>query len=114
MFKCAGTELNRHSQKAGGLQPLGLANAQPTQIDRESSRHADRFYFKYAQRLELLQPSSGKQGYGAQLAQASSPKAESDSWSSSQECHASAGESFSPSDVKYAWAAASWNPSPAP
>ena len=29
---CAGTELNRHSQKAGGLQPLGLANAQPTHV----------------------------------------------------------------------------------
>ena len=31
-LKYAGTELNRQSPKAGGLQPLGLASAQPTQI----------------------------------------------------------------------------------
>lgn len=30
--KCAGTELNRHSSETSGLQPLGLANAQPTRI----------------------------------------------------------------------------------
>lgn len=29
-FQCAGQELNLQSPKAGGLQPLGLANAQPT------------------------------------------------------------------------------------
>jgi hypothetical protein len=30
--RCAGQELNLQSSKAGGLQPLGLANAQPTQV----------------------------------------------------------------------------------
>jgi len=30
VIECAGQELNLHSPKAGGLQPLGLANAQPT------------------------------------------------------------------------------------
>jgi hypothetical protein len=30
--KCVGTELNRQSPKAGGLRPLGLANAQPTRL----------------------------------------------------------------------------------
>ena len=30
--ECVGTELNRQSPKAGGLQPLELANAQPTQL----------------------------------------------------------------------------------
>ncbi len=29
--ECVGTELNRHSPKASGLQPLELTNAQPTQ-----------------------------------------------------------------------------------
>ena len=29
--ECVGTELNRQCPKAGGLQPLGHANAQPTQ-----------------------------------------------------------------------------------
>ena len=32
--KCAGTELNRHSPKACGLRPRGLANAQPTRVVR--------------------------------------------------------------------------------
>ena len=31
--ECVGTELNRHSPKAGGLQPLELANAQPTRMN---------------------------------------------------------------------------------
>ena len=31
--KCVGTELNRQSPKAGGLQPLELANAQPTRMN---------------------------------------------------------------------------------
>jgi len=31
--ECVGTELNRQSLKAGGLRPLGLANAQPTQLN---------------------------------------------------------------------------------
>ena len=30
--ECVGTELNRQSPEAGGLQPLELANAQPTQM----------------------------------------------------------------------------------
>ena len=30
--QCVGTELNRQSPKAGGLQPLGHANAQPTHV----------------------------------------------------------------------------------
>jgi hypothetical protein len=30
--QCVGTELNRQSPKAGGLRPLGLANAQPTRL----------------------------------------------------------------------------------
>ena len=30
--ECVGTELNRQSPEAGGLQPLELANAQPTQL----------------------------------------------------------------------------------
>ena len=30
--ECVGTELNRQSPKAGGLRPLELTNAQPTQM----------------------------------------------------------------------------------
>ncbi len=30
--QCAGQELNLHIPKAGGLQPLELANAQPTHV----------------------------------------------------------------------------------
>ena len=32
--ECVGTELNRQSLEAGGLQPLELANAQPTQMNQ--------------------------------------------------------------------------------
>ena len=32
--QCAGQELNLQSPKAGGLQPLRLADAQPTHVDR--------------------------------------------------------------------------------
>src|SRR5262249_61259693 len=32
--QCVGQELNLHSVNAGGLQPLRLANAQPTQVPR--------------------------------------------------------------------------------
>ncbi len=31
-IQCAGQELNLHSPKAGGLQPLRLADAQPTHV----------------------------------------------------------------------------------
>ncbi len=32
--ECVGTELNRQSPEAGGLRPLELANAQPTQMNQ--------------------------------------------------------------------------------
>ena len=39
--ECVGTESNRQSPKAGGLQPLGLANAQPTQVPLSCQYSAD-------------------------------------------------------------------------
>ena len=36
--QCAGQELNLQSSKAGGLQPLGLTNAQPTHIVNQVAR----------------------------------------------------------------------------
>lgn len=32
VIECVGQELNLHSLGAGGLQPLGLASAQPTRL----------------------------------------------------------------------------------
>ncbi len=39
--QCAGQELNLHSPKAGGLQPLRLADAQPTHVHEWRRRESN-------------------------------------------------------------------------